>query len=389
MTRKLFILIGGSDAQNGDYSGVLRLARSGGTANWSSLKTACPGDRVLIYIRQPPGALVVKAEVLAEPVKGKPGDYAYRAKVGKFELLPNQLEIGDLKRAFPSWDWLRFPRRGIAVPHNIADRLWKLIHEKQSRVQILISNSGYGLRLLEKLDKSGRTVYWAAPKLTQPGDTVLFYVIEPVSAIVAVGKALSETRSTNRKWYEAKIGEIRKLESQISLKELRKMFPRWVWLKHVIMFSYVSPERAKALVDRCKLEVPVLPNSQWPGAGAGFGNAETNRLVEKAAVGRVARLLRKCGFKVVSREKDRIGYDLDATKGQIELHVEVKGVSGEGIQFPITSAEVRRSEVDKQFRLMVVTSARMRHAKVHEFRGAQLKRMFQLSPLSFMAVKRD
>ncbi len=388
MARKLFIFIGGSDEQNGDYSSVLRLARRGGTANWSSLKTARPGDRVLIYIRQPPGALVVKAKILSNPVKGEPGDYAYRAKIGKFELLPNQLEIGDLKRAFPSWDWLRFPRRGIAVPQNISGRLWRLVHEKQSRVQITISNSGCGLRLLEKLHESGRAVYWGAPKLTQSGDTILFYVIEPVSAIVAVGKALSGTRPTNRKWYEAKIGEIRKLESPISLQEIRKMFPRWAWLKHVVMFSYVSPERAKALVARCKIEVPVLSNGQRHGAGPG-GDAETNRLVEKAAVGRVARLLRKRGFKVVSREKDRIGYDLDATKGQIELHVEVKGVSGEGIQFPITSAEVRRSEVDKQFRLMVVTSARMHHAKVHEFRGAQLKRMFQLSPLSFMAMKRD
>jgi hypothetical protein len=38
MKKRLFIFIGGSDEQNGDYSEVHRLARRGGTANWSSLR---------------------------------------------------------------------------------------------------------------------------------------------------------------------------------------------------------------------------------------------------------------------------------------------------------------------------------------------------------------
>jgi hypothetical protein len=48
--------------------------------------------------------------------------------------------------------------------------------------------------------------FWSAPKLTAADNTVFFYVEAPVSAIVAVGKALTSARATDTKWYEAKIG---------------------------------------------------------------------------------------------------------------------------------------------------------------------------------------
>jgi hypothetical protein len=50
MKGPLYIFIGGSDEQNGDYTAVHRLAQTGGTARWSSLKDARPGDRALICV---------------------------------------------------------------------------------------------------------------------------------------------------------------------------------------------------------------------------------------------------------------------------------------------------------------------------------------------------
>jgi len=76
-----------SSAVQTNRTGIIRcsrLARRGGTSQWSSTKTARPGDRVLIYIQQPHSALIAEAEVLTDPVKGEPGDYAYRAKIGNF-----------------------------------------------------------------------------------------------------------------------------------------------------------------------------------------------------------------------------------------------------------------------------------------------------------------
>jgi len=123
--------------------------------NWSSLKDSHPGDRVLIYIQRPNSALIAKAAVLATAVKGKPGDYAYRAKIGRFELLPNRVGIETLRKRFPGWAWLRLPRGKAIVPARYADKLWKLVHQSRSNVQILISNSGYGQDLLAKLARTG------------------------------------------------------------------------------------------------------------------------------------------------------------------------------------------------------------------------------------------
>jgi predicted transcriptional regulator len=331
--------------------------------------------------------LIAKAEVLAEAVKGKPGDYAYRAKTGHFELLPNRISIDDLKKKFPRWAWLRQPRGKAIVPAQYAAALWKLVHEKNSTVQILIGGSR-GMKLLEQMAAHGRRASWYAPKLTATGDTVLFYIEKPVSAIVAKGTALSRTKPTRLKWYETKVGRVRLLESPITLSELRQLFPNWAWLRSPNQFAYVSPERAKALLKRCELKSPPSIIEGAASSGAGFGDAKTNALVEQAAVRKVTRRLERRGYKVFSRESERVGYDLDATKGRTELHVEVKGVSGEGMQFLITQAEVAKATSDSAFRLMVVTKARTRDAQVKEFRGGDLKRRFALTPVSYFAVRR-
>jgi predicted transcriptional regulator len=236
------------------------------------------------------------------------------------------------------------------------------------------------------LADTGRAAAWWAPKLTAAGDTVLFYVIDPVSAIVAVGEAVSGTKATSQKWYEVKVGKVRLLDSPITLVELREMFPDWAWLRSANMFAYVTPKRAEALLRRCQSAAVTTELARCTGGG--FGDAETNALVEQAAVRKVIRLLKRRGFKVCSRESERIGYDLDATKGRTELHVEVKGVSGDVIQFPITRKEVAMAGSDTSFWLMVVTGARNRQARVHEFRGRDVKRRFALEPLSYLAAKR-
>jgi Protein NO VEIN, C-terminal len=270
------------------------------------------------------------------------------------------------------------------------------MNAKQSGVQILISNADRSLQILKNIHASTRSLYWYAPKLTEAGDKVLFYVVDPVSAIVAIGEALSETRATDRKWYEAKVGNIQMLESPIKLNELRSMFPDWTWLRSVNMFTYVSLERAKVLLERAKLPILEPEAGDGPrgknnlgGNGGGFGDPKINYLVERAAVAKVRRVMRARGFFVKSREKEYVGYDLDCRKGNVEIHVEVKGVSGTGLQFPITKNELERSRRDVNFMLMVVANARSRTAAtVHEFGGAKLKELFLFTPISYMATKR-
>ncbi len=387
MDNRLFVFIGGSDEQNGDYSAVQRRAGTSGTMSWSALKDSRPGDRALIYIQRPHSALIAKAEVLGRAIKGAPGDYAYRAKVGKFELLPNRLSIETLKKEFPNWAWLKVPRGKAIVPTQYADKLWKLVHQKRAPLQILIANARAGQDQVIRMAETGKSAYWSAPRLTARGDTVLFYIAEPVSAIVAVGRALSSARPTNEKWYEAKVGDVRRLNFPITLPELRQMFPKWAWLRSVNMFAYLDEHQSRTLLKRIDDKPSVAAREALRRSGAGFGDSETNLLVERAAIRKVTRLLKQKGFAVTSRERDSIGYDLDARRGRTELHVEVKGVSGAAIQFPITRNEVSRATSDPSFRLFVVTEATSKSARVHEFRGRELHHRFDLQPISYMAAK--
>ena len=69
------------------------------------------------------------------------------------------------------------------------------------------------------------------------------------------------------------------------------------------------------------------------------------------------------------------------------LPVEVKGVSGADLQFPITRGEVGLAASDPAFRLMVVTGARAPNTRLWQFKGHDFRRLFRLTPLSYLATK--
>jgi Domain of unknown function (DUF3883) len=51
-------------------------------------------------------------------------------------------------------------------------------------------------------------------------------------------------------------------------------------------------------------------------------------VIEKAAVDVIAAHYAEQGFALISREKDNLGWDLEARRGSILLRLEVKGLSG-------------------------------------------------------------
>jgi hypothetical protein len=55
------------------------------------------------------------------------------------------------------------------------------------------------------------------------------------------------------------------------------------------------------------------------------------------------------------------------------------------MQFLITRGEVAKAASDSQFRLIVVTNARSRRARVREFDGGDFRRRFVLMPVSYFA----
>ncbi len=125
-------------------------------------------------------------------------------------------------------------------------------------------------------------------------------------------------------------------------------------------------------------------------SGGGFGSAERNRLVEQAACKAVRKRYEQRKYEVVSREKENLGYDFDATRNSEKLHLEVKGVSGSLLKFPITANEVARARSDSKFQLVVVTETTLSTRKIHIYSRKEFLKLFDLKPFAYFAeVKRS
>lgn len=122
--------------------------------------------------------------------------------------------------------------------------------------------------------------------------------------------------------------------------------------------------------------------------GAGFGNPETNRKVEKAAIKAVTEWYENEGWTVQSKEADKCGYDLLCKRGLEEKHVEVKGVQGSLVAFIITANERGKAKDDTNFVLCVVTSVLSQYPKLNFYDSTTFASDFVLSPLAYRAMLR-
>ena len=91
-------------------------------------------------------------------------------------------------------------------------------------------------------------------------------------------------------------------------------------------------------------------------------NAVVRKQVEVAAVAYVTKEYQKLGYKVTSREKENIGWDLDAEKKGIKLKLEVKGLAQSQVSVRISENEYKSMMANKKdYRLCVVTNALKNH----------------------------
>jgi hypothetical protein len=121
---------------------------------------------------------------------------------------------------------------------------------------------------------------------------------------------------------------------------------------------------------------------------SGFGTPEHRKEVEESAVAATTKELAKLGYKCVSREKDNVGYDLQATRSNDgdTLHLEVKGTSGTQSRFFMTSNEHDYLPAP-EWRLAMVTDA-LGKPVVDIFTLSQFREAFDFAPLVWKGVKR-
>ncbi|HEY6332642.1 MAG TPA: DUF3883 domain-containing protein [Blastocatellia bacterium] len=124
-------------------------------------------------------------------------------------------------------------------------------------------------------------------------------------------------------------------------------------------------------------------------AVAGFGDPETNRRAERAAVSYVTDWYRSRGWTVQSREQDRCGYDLECLKSGARECVEVKGVQGEIPAFIITAGELRQAHSNPDFRIFVVTAALSGRRRPYRFTGSQFVAQFDMDSLAYRAAPKE
>jgi uncharacterized protein DUF3883 len=120
--------------------------------------------------------------------------------------------------------------------------------------------------------------------------------------------------------------------------------------------------------------------------GAGFGDPETNKKVELAAIEHVTNFYVSEGWHVESVEPLKCGFDLLCTKDRKENHVEVKGVQGAIVSFIITRGEKRQAEDDPDFVLCVVTSALADERKLLSYTPNEILSVFKFEALAYQAT---
>lgn len=95
-------------------------------------------------------------------------------------------------------------------------------------------------------------------------------------------------------------------------------------------------------------------------AGAGFGTAETNEIVEERAMSLVISKYKKSGYKVEDVSSKNLGWDLTAaSKKDVKdvRHIEVKGVSGISPKIFLTRNEFSKAKEDSLWELAIVIKA--------------------------------
>jgi hypothetical protein len=120
---------------------------------------------------------------------------------------------------------------------------------------------------------------------------------------------------------------------------------------------------------------------------SGFGTAEHRKSVEEASIRAARAELKKQDYDCQSRERDNVGFDLEAThKDGSVLHVEVKGTAGKQPRFFMTANEHGYREA-AEWRLAMVVDA-LTQPKVNIYALREFESTFDLAPMVWKGTKR-
>ena len=141
--------------------------------------------------------------------------------------------------------------------------------------------------------------------------------------------------------------------------------------------SYLNPTASS--------ELTLIETMASETIGGGFGTAAQNQEVERAAVTYVSEWYRLQGWTVTSVESEKRGYDLVCERASSELHVEVKGMNGNGKQFILTAREFETGFQDSKFVLALVSSALSEKPTLQQWTAKEFREAFTFNAIHYWA----
>lgn len=122
--------------------------------------------------------------------------------------------------------------------------------------------------------------------------------------------------------------------------------------------------------------------------GAGYGDYESNKEVEEAAINVTIQHFESEGWIVDdSYQQKGGGYDLHCRKGNLVKCVEVKGTKGSKESFIITYKEVEQAKQNPDFEIVIVTNA-LSEPKRNHYSGNEFLEKFELKVETYSAKKK-
>ena len=395
----------------GDYEILRRCEISGSSHRWPVVGSAKTDDRLVFYNVDREKAFVATGRVVGPlPPSEDDTHYRYRALVGDIRMLPLPVSKKEMAKQLPSWKWLKFTRNMTTVPKEFARQFWSLLpteklrasSETASKAKTMYGNDLYQRRArvalpqLIGLASQGGKIYYEdlATTLGISNPRLLNYVLGSVGqTLLALGRRWRKRIPLIQCLVINKANELpgegvgffiekrryKQLTNAERHEEVDKIhkeiwrYPTWDKVLDELMLD--SPSRTA--VTRIR--------KASRRQGGGYGDPEKNRCVERAAIRHVTRNLRGKGYRVRSRETEKLGYDLEAIRGASVLHVEVKGVAGHLVEFLITRNEFEKARCDSNYKLHVVTRALSSSPREHAHSGSDLRRLFSFEPTAYRA----
>jgi hypothetical protein len=110
----------------------LKEIAASGEPNWWTINSeALPGDHIAFYMKRPLSQFVAVGVVDSDPryIDDETNDWFghYRVDVTDVAMLPHPVSIVHARQRFPSWGWLRQPRRSTRVPGQIANKFLQFL----------------------------------------------------------------------------------------------------------------------------------------------------------------------------------------------------------------------------------------------------------------------